>query len=229
LETDRRREEAAMKDTDKVLRDAVLKALELDVKIDPAHVGVVVNDGAVTLIGFVRSPVQKRAAVRAVGGVPGVAAVADDLEVRPPGGPVRSDSEIAEDIARWRRWAMVPPTVHADVRDGHVTLRGDVDADEQRRDAERVFAKVHGVRTVTNRIGVLPHRAPDPREVERRADDAIRTLADVDGRSIHATVEGGTVRLTGTVNSEAESLAAERAAASAPGVTAVANEIVVTP
>jgi osmotically-inducible protein OsmY len=118
--------------------------------------------------------------------------------------------------------------VTAEVRDGHVTLHGDVGADEQRHEAERVFKRIHGVRKVTNRISVV-HPAPDAREVERRADDAIRTIADGDARSIHATVEGATVRLTGTVHSETESLAAERAAASAPGVTAVANDIAITP
>jgi osmotically-inducible protein OsmY len=217
-----------MKDSDKVLRDAVLTALELEVKIDTAHVGVIVNDGAVTLGGFVRSPMQKREAVRVVGRVPGVVALAVELEVRPPGGPTRTDAEIAEDIARWRQWAMLSPTVNARVRDGHVTLHGDVDTAEQRHEAERVFTRVHGVRKVTNRIHVLAQRTPDAKDVERRADDAIRTLAGGDARSLHATVEGATVRLTGTVHSEAESLAAERAAASAAGVTAVANDIVVT-
>ena len=218
-----------MKDTDKVLRDAVIKALELEVKVDLTHVGVIANDGAVTLVGFVRSPVQKLEAVRAAGRVPGIAAVADELEVRPAGGPARTDAEIAEDIARWRQWAMLPPTVTATVRDGHVTLRGDVVSTEQRQEAERVFRKVHGVRGVKNNVEVRTDPVPDAREVERRADDAIRTLADTDARSIQATVENGTVRLTGTVRSQAESLEAERAAASVSGVTGIANEIVVRP
>jgi osmotically-inducible protein OsmY len=218
-----------MRETDRVLRNAVANVLEADVKVEMTHAAVIANDGAVTLIGFVRSPRQKREAVRAAGRVPGVIAVADELQVRPPGGPARTDAEIAEDIARWRMWAMIPPTVRADVRDGRVTLRGDVDTDEQRHEAEHVFESIHGVRKVVNRIAVVPQRAPDAREVERRADDAIRTIADGDARSIHATVEGATVRLTGTVHSETESLAAERAAASAPGVTAVANDIAITP
>ena len=218
-----------MKDTDRLLRDAVTTALELDVKIDLTHVGVIANDGAVTLVGFVRSPVQKREAVQAARRVPGIAAVADELEVRPPGSPARTDAEIAEDIARWRRWAMLPPTVTATVRDGRVTIRGDVVSAEQRDEAERVYRKVHGVRSVTNHLEVRADPVPDAGEVERRADDAIRTIADSDARSVHAAIENGTVRLTGTVRSQAERLAAERAAASVSGVSGIANEIVVVP
>jgi osmotically-inducible protein OsmY len=218
-----------MKDTDKLLRDVVLAALEQEVEIDRAHIGVIANDGAVALVGFVRSPMQKRAAVRAAARVPGIAAVADELDVRPPGGPARTDAEIAEDIARWRQWAMLPPTLTATVRNGHVTLRGDVVSDEQRHEADRVFRKVHGVHGVKNALHVRAEAVPDDREIERRADDAIRTLADTDARSIHATVVDGTVRLTGTVRSEAESVAAERAASSVSGVIEVANEIAVVP
>jgi osmotically-inducible protein OsmY len=213
----------------KALRDAVAKALESEVKIDPTHVGITAAHGAVTLVGFVRSPAQKARAVRAAARVPGVIAVADELEVRPPGSPARADAELAEDLARWREWAMVPASVTIFVRNGRVTLRGDVDSDAQRREAERVAARIRGVRKVTNHIVVRPQPAPDPKEIQSRADDAIRSGADSDARSIRATVEGGTVHLTGKVRTDAESRAAERAAASAPGVTAIVNEIVVAP
>lgn len=218
-----------MKDTDNLLRDAVVTALEHDVNIDRTHVGVLANNGAVTLVGFVRTPLQKRAVIRAAGRVPGIAAIADELEVRPPGGRARTDVEIAEDIARWREWAMLPPTVTATVREGDVTLHGDVVSQQQRHEAERVFGKVHGVHSVKNALKVRANPVADAQEIERRADDAIRTLADADARSIHATVAEGTVRLTGTVRSAAESVAAERAAASVSGVVEVSNEIVVTP
>ena len=49
-----------------------------------------------------------------------------------------------------------------------------------------------------------------------------------DTRSIWVTTSNGDVRLHGTVRSLAERRLAERAAASAPGVTNVENEIVVT-
>jgi osmotically-inducible protein OsmY len=217
-------------DQDKSLQEAVMKELEWDPKVDAAHIGVSVKDGAVTLSGHVSSYSEKFAAVRAAERVFGVKAVADEIEVRLPGSSIRDDSDLAEQIARVLRWnTNVPDTVEAEVRDGWVTLRGEVEWSYQRDAAKRAVRDLTGVKGVTNLITVKPHVKPTPAEVERRIAEAIERQASLDARSIWATTSNGTVHLHGTVHSVWERRVAEQAAASAAGVEKVEDHIVVTP
>jgi osmotically-inducible protein OsmY len=58
----------------------------------------------------------------------GVKAVADEIKVKLPTSSVRDDADIAEEIARELQWnTLVPDTVTAEVRNGMVTLRGEVE------------------------------------------------------------------------------------------------------
>ena len=56
-----------------------------------------VKDGVVTLVGFVKSYTEKSEAEAAAKRVAGVLGLANDLEVRLPGGTERPDPEIARD------------------------------------------------------------------------------------------------------------------------------------
>ena len=114
--------------SDTALREAVSSELDSDPQVDPTHVGVSANEGAITLTGYVASCPQKAAAVRAAERVHGVKAIADEIEVEvlPPGR--MRDSEIAEEIAELLTWGeSVPESVEAEVVKGHVTLRGEVE------------------------------------------------------------------------------------------------------
>jgi osmotically-inducible protein OsmY len=215
---------------DKALQEAVLRELEWDPKVDATHVGVIANDGAVTLVGSVPSYADKLAAVRAAERVYGVRAVADNLEVKLPSKSKRDDAELAEEIARELKWnSLVPDTVGAEVRNGYVTLRGEVEWGYQRDAAERAVRYITGVIGVANLITVKPQAKPDPHEVEQRVAEAIKRMADLDARSIWASTTNGTVHLHGTVHSVYEKKLAEDAAKSAPGVQKVENDIAVVP
>jgi osmotically-inducible protein OsmY len=213
---------------DKQLRDEVMRELEWDPEVDATHVGVSVKDGAVTLAGHVSSYSERLAAVRAAERVYGVKAVADELEVKLPGTSSRDDTEVAEAIAQVLRWnTLVPDTVKAEVRQGMVTLRGDVDWTYQRMAAERAVRDVKGVKGVTNLITVKPRAKPE--DIEQRIAEAIRRAANMDARQIWVTTNNGTAVLHGTVHSLYEKKIAEQEAASAPGVSKVDNQIVVVP
>src|SRR5438105_227661 len=67
-------------DTD--LQRDILDELKWEPSVDPAHVGVAVKDGIVTLTGHVPSYAEKYAAERAAKRVRGVKAVANELDVR---------------------------------------------------------------------------------------------------------------------------------------------------
>jgi osmotically-inducible protein OsmY len=213
---------------DKTLREEVMRALESTPKVNAAHIGVAVKDGAVTLSGHVQSYSEKLEAVKAAERVPGVRAVADELKVRLPTSSVRDDIDLAEEIAREFRWnTLIPDSVHAEVRNGVVTLRGEVDWPHQRDEARRVVEHLEGVTGINDMLKVKAK--VDPSEIERRIRQAIERAASLDARQIWVVADNGTVHLHGHVHSAFEKELAERTAKVAPGVAEVDNQIVVTP
>ena len=216
--------------TDRTIEDAVMRELEWDPKVGAAHVAVLAKDGTVVLSGSVSSYAERLAAVSAAERVYGVRAVADEIEVKLPGASVIGDAEIAETIARQLQAStVVPDTVKVDVKAGHVTLRGTVEWVYQREAAERPIDHTRGVYKVSNLITVKPPGKPDSAEIERRVHEAIGRTADLDARAIGVAVRNAAVHLQGHVHSLAERRMAERAAAAAPGVKTVKNDIVVSP
>ena len=213
---------------DKALQDAVIEELEWDPELDSAHIGVAAKDGAVTLSGHVSNYAEKWAAVKAAERVAGVVAVADELEVRLPSSSMRDDTDIAESIARaLRSHVSVPDTVDAEVRNGFVTLRGEVDWSYQRDAAERVARTTMGVKGVSNLITLKAK--VKPAQIEQRIADAIKRMANLDASQITVTATDGTVHLHGRVHSWYEKRLAEQEAKSAPGVSKVDNQITVVP
>jgi osmotically-inducible protein OsmY len=83
------------------------------------------------------------------------------------------------------------------------------------------------VRNVLNHILVVPQAAV--RDVQHRIVKALHRDADVDARQVTAAVSGETAILTGTVGTWLQRESAERAAANAPGIAHVDNQIVVEP
>jgi osmotically-inducible protein OsmY len=216
--------------SDKSLEDAVRAELDWDPKVDSAHIGVSAGSGAVTLAGYVHSYPQKFAAVHAAERVQGVSAVADGLEVKLPGSLRRNDTDIAEAIARKRESStVIPSSVLAEVDDGNVVLRGDVEWAFQRDAAAAAIRHLAGVRNVRNLIVVKPRVRREAAETERRVEEALERTADIDARSVRVTAEDGAVHLSGRVRSLSQSRAAVKAAESAPGVMHVENDLVVRP
>jgi osmotically-inducible protein OsmY len=180
----------------------------------------------VTLTGYIDTYAGKLAAERAVKHVRGVRAVANDLIVRLS--VDRTDADIAQDaaLALGLRPA-IGEHVQAVVHHGHVTLTGQVQWLYQKQQAESAMKHIRGVVGVRNHVTVVA--TPDARDLSRRIRRALHTTADVDARGITVAVEDDRVTLRGTVASCLQRDAAERAAASAPGIARVDNEIVVIP
>jgi len=213
---------------DETLKSDVEYELEWDPKVDAAHIGVSAKDSAVTLTGYLPTYSEKYAAVRAAERIYGVKAVADEIEVRPSGSNAKDDPAITEAILHVFRWhTRIPDTLQAEVRDGRVTLRGDVEWPYQRLEAARAVRDISGVKGVLNLITVRPRAKPS--DVEKRVTDALKRSADLDARSIWVATGNGTVHLHGQVHSFSEKWTAENAAAAAPGVSEVDNQILVSP
>lgn len=129
-----------------------------------------------------------------------------------------------------RSASVVPDdAVQVTVSNGWVVLRGEVDADYQRCEAQRAVRNLFGVRGVTYLITVRPHGTPMPDYLKDRIAAALIRSALLDTRSITVTAAGSRVILAGTVRSWAERQEAERVAGSARGVTEVGNRIEVRP
>lgn len=215
--------------TDEDVQREVLTELTFDAEVGHHEIGVVVDDRVVVLTGWVDSLPKKWAAERAALRVRGVAAVANEIEVRPPVGDQRTDADIAAVAAQALAWDTRIPedAVRVSVLNGWVTLRGETDWQYQRREAQRVIRNLTGVRGVTNLVTVRPSGTLTPDYVKDRIVSAFLRNAVVDAQKITITTDGATVTLTGTVSSWVEATAAERAAWSAPGVTEIDNRIVV--
>jgi osmotically-inducible protein OsmY len=210
------------------LRDDILDELAYEPIVDPAHIGVAVDEDVVTLTGHVGSYAQKLAALSAARRVRGVHGIADEIEVRYSSDEKTSDDEIASRAINVLSWDSVVPSnaIQVTVRDGLVTLTGKVDWYYQKSSAERDVRKLSGVRSVVNNIEIEPHAKAE--NVKRKIEDALKRHAEVEAKDIRVTVrDDSEVLLEGKVQSWDEKVAVENAAWSAPGVKNVRDRLTI--
>lgn len=210
---------------DSQLQRSVLDELAWEPTVDAAHIGVAAKDGVVTLTGHVSTYAEKLAAERAARCVKGVKAIAQEIDVKLPSSDARSDGDIAASALSVLRWHAGLPVeqIQLKVEGGRVTLNGAVQWQYQKDLAESDVRKIKGVLGVTNLISVKP--SVQPFEVKRKIEEALKRSAELEASHISISAAGGTITLSGHVNTWHEREIAERAAWSAPGVTAVTDNL----
>jgi osmotically-inducible protein OsmY len=213
--------------TDAELKRDVSAELNWDPAVNAAAVGVAVHDGVVTLTGHLDTFAEKHAVARAVRRVADVKAIALELDVKLAPDHRRSDTDLATSAEQALRWNTLVPAdaIKLSVDHGCVTLRGEVEWDYQRRAAEKAVRPLIGVVTVSNEI-TLRHR-PQAADLSRKIQDALTRQAIREAKRIQVSVDGSTVKLTGSVHSWQERDAAQGVAWTAPGVRVVINELMV--
>lgn len=188
---------------------------------------VTVSQGLVTVEGTVGNAWARSQACEQPRKVNGVTSVDCNVTVRP--GP--SDQVIMLEVERRIQdyaFYTIHDNVEVAVKDGRVTLTGEMMADARAQAVGDIAARVPGVVEVDNFLRTM---VLSPR------DDVIRY--EIAGRiysnpvfayeeipsAVHIIVEKGRVKLTGTVPSELERQMAEMLASGVPGVVRVENRL----
>jgi osmotically-inducible protein OsmY len=221
---------AARTDTpsDEQIQREVLAELKWDARVQTHEIGVAVKDGVVTLTGWLDSYAKKWAAEEAAHRVRGVKALANDIEIRLPTSAERTDTDIAAAVVRaLESDALISiDKLDVTVAKGWVTLKGEVEWQHQKEDAESVVRRLAGVKGVSNVIEVKPRITPS--ELKEKIEQALIRSAETDAKRITVEINGSKAILRGTVRSWAEKREAARAAWSAPGITTVENRIAIS-
>ena len=144
----------------------------------------------------------------------------------------RKDLQVFNDVASavnsYTRFTIFDD-LNASVRDGTVTLTGKVTMPYKRDEIEKRIANVDGVRTIDNRIEVLPVSSFDNELRYRIArsiygNSSFWNYAIMANPPIHIIVDHSRVTLTGVVNNEVERALA-RSLATQFGALSVTNAL----
>ena len=212
---------------DTQLQGDVLDELKWEPSINAEQIGVAAKDGVITLSGIVGSYAEKLIAEKAARRVEGVQAIAEDLEVRLPGDPKTSDTEIAQRVVDILEWDSLVPKqkIKVTVENGVVRLTGEVDWGFQKNQALKNASRISGVTRIDNWIVVKPAIAVG--DVKDRIEQAFTRQADFEAEKIRVSAQGHTVILDGRVKSWDKRDIAERAAWAAPGVSQVEDNLII--
>ena len=144
----------------------------------------------------------------------------------------RKDFQVLKDVAtavtRYVHFTIFDD-ISASVKDGAVTLTGNVTMPYKKDDIDKRIAKIDGVKSVVDHVGVLPVSQFDD---ELRARIARRIYGNssfwnygiMPNPPIHIIVAHGRVTLTGVVNSEVDRMLAKSIASQA-GALSVTSEL----
>lgn len=212
--------------TNAQLQKDVQDAIQWEPLLKAAEIGVIVDDGIVTLTGTVDNYAKKLQAEKAAKGIAGVKAIVENIEVKVASSQKKDDVDIAEDVIFSLKSDLLVPDekVQVKVENGWVTLEGNVHWDFQREAAKRAVNHIKGVHGVFNHLKIKSELND---ELEKKSIEAALNRSWINDSNIRVHVSGRTVRLTGTIDSLYQKEEAARIAWKTPGIWHVDNDLIV--
>jgi len=240
--------------SDEALQERVEAALAADAALKDSRIEVrSVDAGVVVLAGEARSLSDARRALEDAAAVEGVQRVKSEIDSPDELSDLETWRDGAYDKAAYAgstardMWitsaakvrllanAETPAfDINVDTRNQVVTLFGSVDSAEAKRQAEAEVRKVEGVRDVENALQVVaPGEAESTARTDEQLDQAIEQRLDASQRladaAIAVEVENGVARLSGSVPSRSDQVAALTLARSTQGVRRVIDDLRLEP
>jgi len=210
--------------------------LRWDAYLDDRQIDVAVGDSVVKLSGIVGSAAERDRAINVawLAGVKDVDAAglkvdadrADGMQKRAPA-ETMSDADIAAAARNRLAWT---PYVSADdvkveVDEGVATLRGAVSTLKAQRIAASVVSQIRGVASVRDRLRIASSNSPDDKQLQTTVASALAANPITDLYRIDVSVTGGSVELTGNVDSWFEKGTADDVVAGVRGVREIDNRL----
>jgi osmotically-inducible protein OsmY len=146
---------------------------------------------------------------------------------------MKTDSQLQQDVNAELKWE---PSVHAarigvEVKDGVVTLAGQVDSYSEKWNAERAAQRVSGVKATTTELKVKlssPNKRTDA-DIASAVENVLDWNSSFPSDAIKVMVEGGFVTLTGSVDWQYQKQAATDNVRYLLGVVGVSDQIAIKP
>jgi osmotically-inducible protein OsmY len=158
-----------------------------------------------------------------------VRAIANDIVVELAFDAKRTDAEVAETALATLKASVTVPVeaITPVVRDGWITLDGQVSTWFQKNAAEMALSGLRGVKGISNNITICS--TASVADVKAKIEEAFRRHAHIHANKIRVQAIDGTVTLEGEVPTWQERQQAEVAAWQAPGVSQVIDKLSVQP
>ena len=146
---------------------------------------------------------------------------------------MKSDAQLQQDVMAELKWE---PSVHAaqigvEVKNGVVTLAGEVGSYAEKWNAERSAQRVNGVKAlaVEMTVSLSASGKRTDAEIAQAAHSILAWTSSLPEDAISVLVERGWLTLTGDVNWQYQRQDAADSVRYLPGVTGVSNQIAIKP
>ena len=248
------KQEAAVNATDDQIKERVKAKLDANKALEDSSIAVQsVNSGVVLLAGKAATLSDAYHAVDVTASVPGVRRVASEIQSPDAMGDAELWYDGAYDAAKYESSAAADTwittaakvrliansttpgfDINVDTNGGVVTLFGVVDSAQARRAAETEVRKVGGVKNVVNDLQIVAAAkqegvAQKDEQISDAIESRIDALASLQDADIDIAVSNGVARLSGTVMSRTDQVAALTVARSTAGVVRVIDDMRLSP
>jgi len=146
---------------------------------------------------------------------------------------MKTDTQLQQDVSADLAWEPSVQAAHigVEVKDGVVTLAGQVDNYSQKWSAERAVQRVSGVKAMTTELKVhlagIGKRTDS--DIAQSIENVLEWTSSLPSGSVRVMIEGGWVTLTGDVDWQYQRQAATDSVRCINGVTGVSNQISIKP